>query len=56
METNPNPMINEQMKALGVLYREMHASVKQEVATAKAIFPRPDMVGCGVVAIVCVCG
>jgi hypothetical protein len=33
-----------QMKALGALYKEMHSSVKQEVATAKAIFPHPDTV------------
>jgi hypothetical protein len=33
------------MLALGTLYKEMHAAVKQEVATAKAIFPNPDMVG-----------
>ncbi|KAI8464865.1 MAG: exocyst complex component Sec10-domain-containing protein [Monoraphidium minutum] len=32
------------IKALSALYKEMHASVKQEVATAKAIFPRPEMV------------
>jgi hypothetical protein len=33
-----------QMRALGTLYKEMHTAVKQEVATAKAVFPNPDMV------------
>lgn len=33
------------MQALAALYKEMHSSVKSEVSSAKAIFPKPDMVG-----------
>ena len=33
-----------QVRALGALYREVHASLKQEVEAARAVFPRPDAV------------
>ncbi|GBF89405.1 exocyst complex component [Raphidocelis subcapitata] len=37
------PLEGEQVRALSALYRRLRAAVESEVATAKAIFPRPEL-------------
>jgi hypothetical protein len=37
-------LLHLQVRTLGAMYKELHAQVKQEVAAAKTVFSRPDLV------------